>query len=66
MEKEKLSRFDERINELKLHTKQLEDDRLVLIERKQKIEHYIRTSGEDMEKLKKDMIDLVEKRQGHK
>lgn len=62
MEREKLSRIDERVNEHKRLNKQLEDDRLILIERKKKIEKYIKTSEEEMGTLTKELTNFGKKR----
>lgn len=62
VEREKLSRLEDRSNEFKRLTKQLEDDHRVLLERKKKIENYLKTSLGEMEGLKRDLLESTRKR----
>jgi cell division protein FtsB len=62
VEREKLSRLEDRSNEFKRHNKQLEDDHHVLAERKRKIENYLKASLEEMEGFKRDLLESTKKR----
>jgi hypothetical protein len=60
--REKFSRLDERSNELRRHAKQLQDDHILLVERRKKILNYMKASEEEGENLKKELVDSTKKR----